>query len=210
MGLYGIVLASGQSVRMGGKDKPKLHLSWRGISILEHVLNKISAAVFQSVNVVIPHHDACLRGIVHDYGHTAIMNYSPESGMGHSLSLGIRSLPIDAEAVILFLGDQPTISTTDIKAIRYVFQQMRAEHEYCPKAIIQMKYRDGKVGHPILFSHHFFSELSTVTGDKGGRDIIRANFDFLILCESKHIYPEDIDTPLDYKKLLKGDIPSYE
>lgn len=199
-GIYGIVLASGQSIRMG---KPKLLLSWNGATLIEHVLTKTSIVPFDEVKVVIPDQNKRLQKMAHLYQCTSIYNASPHMGLGHSLSLAFQSLPISSEAAIILLGDQPTISAEDIQKVWLAFKRVRSEQVYCPKIIIQMKYRDSKVGHPTLFSHHFFSELRSLIGDKGGKEIISRNSRFLFLCTSKNEYPNDIDTPNDYNRLMK-------
>jgi molybdenum cofactor cytidylyltransferase len=200
--VFGIVLASGQSIRMG---KPKLLLHWQGVSLLEHILNKTKSIPFEQVQVVIPDQNEYLKNIVTQYKYSHIYNKSPHMGLGNSLSLAIGSLPLSTEAAIILLGDQPTLSAEEIRKVWFSFTQLRSRHEYCPKVIIQMKYRDGKVGHPILFSHHFFEELKSLSGDKGGRDIILTNAHWLTLCQSGKKYPHDIDTPYDYQQLLKGE-----
>lgn len=199
IGIYGIVLASGESKRMG---KPKLLLHWKGITLIEHTLNKMNIVSFDDVMVVIPNQSEMLYKIVTSYEYSVISNMSPYKGLGNSLSLAIHSLPLTSEAVIILLGDQPMISSQDIKGVWHTFKQIKSKQEYCPKVIIQMKYRDGKVGHPILFSRHFYEELRSLCGDKGGKEIIRRNSHCLIHCHSENKYPNDIDTPYDFNLLL--------
>jgi molybdenum cofactor cytidylyltransferase len=198
--MYGIVLASGNSTRMG---KPKLLLSWMGTSLIEHVLNKTNLVPFKEVMVVIPDQNECLNKIVNQFECSPIYNISPHKGLGHSLSLAFQSLPTSSEAAIILLGDQPTLSPEDIRRVWMAFKRIRSRQGYCPKIIIQMKYRDGRVGHPTLFSHHFFAELRSLSDDKGGKDIIHKNSQFLFLCFTGNEYPNDIDTPFDYSLLLK-------
>ena len=178
-GIYGIVLASGQSTRMG---KEKLLLYWNGASLIEHVLNKTSIIPFEEVKVVIPDQNESLKKIVNLYRCSSIYNMSPHKGLGHSLSLAFQSLPLSSEAAIILLGDQPTLSAEDIRRVWFAFKRVRSKQAYCPKIIIQTKYRDGRVGHPTLFSHHFFAELRSLSGDKGGKEIILRNSRFLFLC----------------------------
>lgn len=199
-GIHGIVLASGQSTRMG---KSKLLLCWKGASLIEHVLNKTSIIPFEEVKVVIPDQNESLKKIVNLYSCTSINNMSPHKGLGHSLSLAFQSLPLSSEAAIILLGDQPTLSSEDIRRVWVAFKRVRSNQAHCPKIIIQMKYRDGRVGHPTLFSHHFFSDLRSLVGDRGGKDIICRNSRYLFLCTSGNDYPHDIDTPNDYNLLVK-------
>lgn len=61
------------------------------------------------------------------------------------------------------------------------------------------------IGHPVLFSKHFFSDLEQLTGDQGGKGIIQANLKYVVRYHSPNHYPVDIDNPEDYQKLLKSD-----
>lgn len=200
--VYGIVLAGGQSLRMG---QPKLLLPWKGGPILEHVLLKMEGIPFTDIKVVVPSQNPDLEKLVAQFAYYIVKNNMPEKGMGRSLSLAIQSLPPASEAAVIVLGDQPTIAAEDIRTIWSAFQQMRARQAVCPPVIMQIQYRDGRVGHPVLFSHHFFADLEALTGDQGGKDVIRKNARFLSLCLSENPYPHDIDTPDDYQQLWKGE-----
>lgn len=201
-GVYGIVLASGQSLRMG---QPKLLLPWKGSPILEHVLLKMEGIPFIDIKVVVPSQNPDLERLAAQFTDSIVKNNMPEKGMGRSLSLAIQSLPPPSEAAVIVLGDQPAIAAADMKKIWRAFQQIRARKDVCPPVIMQMQYRDGRIGHPVLFSHHFFADLAALTGDQGGKDIIRKNARFRSLCFSENSYPHDVDTPDDYQQLWKGE-----
>ena len=201
-GVYGIVLASGQSTRMG---KPKLLLPWKGRSILEHVLIRMKRVPFTDVKVVVSRQDPHCEKIASKFDYSIVKNIAPEKGLGHSLSLAVQSLPANSEAVVIVLGDQPAIAAEDIKRLWLAFRKLRSHDPICPPAIMQMQYRDGKIGHPTLFSHHFFPELRSLNGDKGGKEIILSNVCSRFLYVSEQPYPNDIDTPSDYHQLLKGE-----
>lgn len=199
-GVYGIILASGESRRMG---KPKLLLPWGSIPILEHILTKLKDVPFSGTAIVIPENSHDLQHLIAPYSYHVILNRNPSLGMGHSLSLAVASLPDSAEAAVFLLGDQPKIQEEDIRKVITVFNQIKMKQGDCPKVIIQTKYRNNQEGHPILFSRHFFKELSALNGDKGGREIIRKNDGFLLHCFTENEYPKDIDTPSDYMQLLR-------
>ncbi|MBB6446775.1 NTP transferase domain-containing protein [Bacillus benzoevorans] len=202
MNIYGIVLASGRSIRMG---QPKLLLPWKGRPMLEHVLSKMKGIPFSDVKVVVSSQNPELEKAAAKFAYSIVKNNTPEQGMGHSLSLAIQTLPMPSEAAVIVLGDQPTIAAEDIGRICLAFKQLRAGQAAPPKVIMQMQYRDGRVGHPVLFSHHFFSELRHLSGDKGGKEIIQRNACSRSLCFSDNPYPNDIDTPDDYHQLWKGE-----
>ncbi|MFD2442975.1 NTP transferase domain-containing protein [Bacillus sp. CGMCC 1.16607] len=199
-GIYIIILASGLAKRMGRR---KLTLPFQGISIIEHLLKKLEHIFVEGRKIVIPTQDDELMKIVSSFDCQIIYNETPDKGMGHSLSLAIDSLPNTAEAAIILLGDQPKLCMNDILEVCLEFKRRRLENDECPKVIIQMKYSDGPVGHPVLFTKHFFDELKALNGDVGGREIIQRNESFLFFCKSKNEYPKDVDSPDDYRQLLK-------
>ena len=199
-GVYGIILASGQSIRMG---KPKLLLPWKGISLLEHTLMKMVSIPFDGVKIVIPDENDHFRRITSSFACNAIYNSASHFGMGHSLSLAFQSLPLSAEAAVIVLGDQPLLDSEDIKKVLFDYEQKRVQQKSCLKMIMRMKYCDGRAGHPILISHHFFNEFISLKGDEGGKAIIQKNIRYLHHSQSRNVYPNDIDTPEDYKQLVK-------
>ena len=152
-GVYGIVLASGQSIRMG---QPKLLLPWKGSPILEHVLIQMKRIPFTDVKVVVSSQNPHSEKMAAKFDYSIVKNKALEKGMGHSLSLAIQSLPAASEAVVIVLGDQPTIAAEDVTSLWNAFKKMRAKQAACPPTIMQIQYLDRKIGHPTLFSHHFF------------------------------------------------------
>jgi len=199
-GVYGIVLASGESKRMG---QPKLLLPWRGIPIIEHTLTKLMDIPFREIYIVIPEYSYELQKLISSYTYHVILNRNLFQGMGFSLSLAVASLPEPAEAVVILLGDQPKIQEDDIRAIIKTFNKIKMNQSDCPKVIIQTKYKNNQIGHPVLFSKHFFEELSSLNGEIGGKEIIRKYNSFLLYCSSRNEHPNDIDTPSDYMQLLR-------
>jgi molybdenum cofactor cytidylyltransferase len=197
----GIVLASGQSTRMG---RQKLLLNWKNKAIIEHVLQSVMDSPLKDVKVIIPQQQLSLLAKVAGFPFQIIFNRCPQLGLGHSVSTAISALPETTEAAIFILGDQPSVSSSDIELLLDTFRIRRGCLDSCPKTILQMKYRDGRIGHPVLFTKHYFSKLKKVSGDKGGRDIIKGSLDNILLCESPNRYPNDLDTWDDYQDLLRN------
>ena len=55
--------------------------------------------------------------------------------------------------------------------------------------------RKGKMGNPVLWDRCFFDELSRLSGDKGGKQIIGAHMDDVLLCETEETELRDVDIP---------------
>jgi molybdenum cofactor cytidylyltransferase len=197
--VYGIVPASGFSRRMG---KQKLLLSWQDVPLLEHVLITARNSSLRGVLTIIPAGDEERSKISGQCNCHTVYNDNPERGIGYSLALGIKHIPRTADAVIILLGDQPELKQDDIERVIIRFQQHYIENHGHSKIIIQTQYTDNKVGHPILFSKHFFSDISQLDGDRGGNKIITSNLQYVSLVESINSYPDDIDTMEDFTRLL--------
>lgn len=87
-----------------------------------------------------------------------------ERGLGASLAVGVAELQTsDADAVAIFLGDMPWISSHTQK----VLVQQADTHT------IVIPCYQGKKGHPVVFGREFWNELQQLDGDQGGKAIIQ-------------------------------------
>jgi molybdenum cofactor cytidylyltransferase len=198
-----IILASGFSRRMG---EQKLLLPLKDKTILEQTLSNIlkSRVLKQDIYVVVPNNDRQRRNMVEDHSVQLVINDRPDLGMGYSLAKGIHSIPVeDYDAVMILLGDQPEIKSEDINLVHQQFIKRFHQEEEIPQVIIKTAYRDQRKGHPILFSKHYFAALAKLSGDVGGRNIMKKNQQYVRFVHSPNNYPDDIDTPLDYQHLLE-------
>jgi molybdenum cofactor cytidylyltransferase len=158
---------------------------------VEHAL----ASRLGEVVVVIGNEAERIRAEIDTYGVRAVLNPHFAEGQSTSLKAGMSEISADAEAVIVLMADQPFVSSEIIDALieRYVQKD-------CP--IVAPEY-NGQVGSPVLFDRRYFSDLRLVTGDKGGRDIIRAQAERV--CRLKidtTLAANDIDTWQEYEQLI--------
>ena len=199
--ICGIILASGFSRRMG---EQKLLLPFNNKSILENSISNIkkSKLSWQDIYVVVPNYDKERINIVTNHHLGTVMNKEAELGMGYSLAKGIRAVQHKADAVMVMLADQPEIKPDDINLVYDEFLKRFHSEGKTPPMIIQTNYQDQHKGHPILFSSHFFNELSKLDRDFGGRRILKNYHQYVSIVASANSYPSDIDTPTDYNRLL--------
>lgn len=111
-----------------------------------------------------------------------------DSGMGHSLAAGVRASP-DAAGWLVALADMPFIAGASHQA---VVTQLQAG-----ASLVATQYQ-GRRGHPVGFAGKWFEELTSLTGDQGGKAILQNHPQDLLL------YPvddpgvlRDIDRPDD-------------
>src|SRR5262245_48818152 len=107
-----IVLAAGKSERMGS---PKALLTLGGATFLERILHAIEQSSIEKTVVVVGRHRAEIQAAFPDL--PLIFNPIWEQGMTTSLQAGIRALPHDVDAAMLFLVDHPFIDPATINTL---------------------------------------------------------------------------------------------
>ncbi|MCC2659221.1 MAG: 4-diphosphocytidyl-2C-methyl-D-erythritol synthase [Panacagrimonas sp.] len=94
-----------------------------------------------------------------------VHNLDWASGMGGSLSCGVRAAEPNAEALIVMLADQPLVTVDDLYALL-------REHAPHPGSIVAAEY-DSVIGPPCLFPARDFPDLIALEGDRGARAVLR-------------------------------------
>jgi len=190
-----IILAAGMSKRMG---KPKLLLPLKGAPLIYYPISLALRNQLIPVGVIAGQYMNEIQKEMNELTNiTYIYNPQFESGMASSLKLGIQAVDKQVDAVMIFLGDQPFVPDVVIEALlkEYELNKENGVH------IIRPCY-DGELGHPILFDKRLFNEFDEITGDEGGRSIIKANKDRLKIIDfPNRQWGLDIDTPEEYEML---------
>lgn len=190
-----IVLASGFSRRMGCN---KLLLDIDGIPMISHVLKLLKDFDFREVLVVTGY--SGIERIAKIFGFQTVLNDSPEIGQSHSVVLGVTASP-DSGGWLFFNGDTPQLKTG---TIRRILETAEANKTGSREKILVPRY-GGRPGQPVYFPPGFYGELTALTGDEGGRQVIRRHpSDVCYLDIADAGQGIDIDTPEDLKK-LSGD-----
>ncbi len=188
-----IVLAAGASTRM---KTQKMLLPFNGKTIIETVVDN-ALKVTDNVVVVLGSHKEEIAEKITGRNISIAINAHYLQGMLSSVVCGFRALPENAEAALLFLGDQPQVPCQAAKMVINSWDKSG-------KGIVIPTYQ-GKRGHPVLIETRFSNEIENLDPEKGLRQLmeIRKNDILEVACQ----YPEilrDIDTPEDYEKELKS------
>jgi molybdenum cofactor cytidylyltransferase len=183
-----ILLAAGQSTRMGGRDK--LLETVDGIPLLRRQALMALAAKAGPVFVTLPEGPHPRYDVIDDLDVTVVPVPDAAEGMNASLRRGVAALPPDATAAMLLLADLPDLTTEDLITC------LRGVDLSSDTSIWRGATEDGKPGHPIIFAARHFTAFAKLKGDSGGRDIVAATQDQtqLIPLPGQHAR-RDLDTP---------------
>lgn len=225
--VFGLVLAAGQSKRMG-QQKLLLKVD-EDKTLIQHVLNNAAKADLDGFLVVVSASDEHLKQVTTDPAWQQVVNPHAKEGMSTSIRVGVSMLERStADAVVVLLGDMPDVTTEVINRVvnrfRDELQSARGERHGVPPdeqhghshsergtsavdpqapLIVQASYR-GIPSHPVLFSRGLFAELLQVDGDEGGKAVIAKHKAQRILVEIESDVPVDLDTPERYKTWLES------
>lgn len=155
-----ILLAAGQSARMGGL---KGLLPWGEKTLFEHQLQILAQSPLTDIVVVIGYQAEQFIKIAQHYPVKMIHNRNYQQGKCSSIITGLRAVQNHSEMILISAIDQPTETG--------IIQQLIHSLLDYPIAIPVM---NGKRGHPILFSTKILKDLLTITEEtKGLRNIIQ-------------------------------------
>lgn len=185
-----VIMASGFSRRMG---KDKLIMDVCGKPMIARVIEAALEADVGKVSIV--SHSSQVFDIASAYSADVIDNPWAFLGQSAGIRLAIEEL-MPKEAVLFMAGDQPLINPLSIQGIVARFRDERPD-------IVASSWKGQRVL-PTLFSSALNVELLTLSGDRGGRDLIRSNAYRVLLHEL--ISEEeawDADEPEDLVKLIE-------
>jgi molybdenum cofactor cytidylyltransferase len=193
-----IIPAAGLSSRMG--ERNKLLLDFRGKTFIEHAVDTLLESRVGEVIVVTGYESENVKAALgpRTGGVTVVHNPRYDEGMSTSIHAGVAAASPEAEAIMIFLADQPLIESADINRLIAAFYLAREQN----KSIVVPFYQ-GQRGNPVILDSRFKADILDVVGDVGCRRIVKRNPDkvFVLEMDNDHVI-RDIDSPEDYDRLL--------
>ncbi len=182
-----IVLAAGQSRRMGG-GRNKLLAQFDGEPLVRRSVRTALQSKASPVLVVTGHMEHQIRRVLEGLDVTIVHNPDFAEGLSTSLKCGIRALPDKCAGVLVMLADMPGIDAQAIDRLVDAFDPGRGKSIILPTA-------SGKRGNPVLWSRDHFPSLRALTGDVGARHLLAENEDAVHQVDIGQDAIADVDTP---------------
>ncbi len=187
-----LLLAAGQSSRMGGRDK--LMEPVGGKPLLRHMLDLLARSAVDETVVVLPPEPGGRLVAVSGTGARTVTNPRAAEGMGTSIGAGVASLRPDIDAVLIVLADMPELCAADFDRLIAAFDPAEG------RAIVRAVAEGGQPGHPVLFGRRFFEPLRALEGDRGARTLVQDYPEFVVdVTLSGTAAATDLDTPADWE-----------
>lgn len=161
-----ILLAAGQSSRMRGADK--LLEMVEGVPLVRRQAEMACAATSGPVIVALPDAPHPRYSALEGLQVQIVPVPDASEGMNASLRRAFATVPADAPAAMLLLCDLPDLTTSDLKTV------LQAVDLNKPTLVWRGTTDTGAPGHPIVFAAPLFDRFAKLTGDAGGRDVIKA------------------------------------
>ncbi|MGO4406063.1 NTP transferase domain-containing protein [Bosea sp. RAF48] len=161
--IAGIVLAAGQSARMGASNK--LLQPLRGKPILRHAVEAQLEAGLSPVLVITGHEQGAVAAALADLPVRVVHNPDYASGLASSLKTGIAALPGEVRGAVVSLGDMPNVTPN-------VIERLIDAHGARPEALAVVPTLFGQRGNPVLLAREVFPAVSLLTGDRGARRLL--------------------------------------
>lgn len=158
-----IILAAGQSSRMGGAHK--LLADVHGQPMIAHVAATAKALAAEA-SLMVTGRDA--DAVVHacgGYDLALVYNPSYQEGLSTSLKAGIAALPDGLVGALILLGDMPLVKPGSCRLLLQA-----AEVNYGD--VIRAAHK-GQAGNPVFLPSSLFEPISGLTGDQGAMPLIK-------------------------------------
>ena len=187
--IAGLLLAAGGARRFGSQ---KLVATVGGVPLVRRAHDSL-AEVVDSVLVVVGAEAPAVTQALESTKATVIVNPDWADGLSTSIRRGIGAVPLDIEAVIIALGDEPEVDAR-------IAVELIAMWRNSGRPIVAARY-EGVQSHPVLFDRSVFPELSMLEGDVGAKSVIYRSAERVAFVDVASARPIDVDVPEDLRRL---------
>lgn len=191
----GVLLAAGTSARFG--DANKLLATLDGEPLVRHAARTLVEAGLDPLVAVVGHQSESVAAALDGLGFAVVENPHYDVGQATSVRRGVEALvesgDDSVDAVVFALGDMPAVAPASVRALVDVY---RTDEWTALAAAVE-----GERGNPVLFDRRHFDSLLDVSGDTGGRHILRTGERSALVETGDEGVRRDVDTRADLERV---------
>lgn len=189
--ITGIILAAGQSSRMGS---PKALLDLRGETFVGRLVRVLGLAA-DPIIVALGYHSGVIRPYLPAQVRVAL-NPDPDRGQLSSLQAALAELPAEADGFFFTTVDCPAVSEETVKRVAEAFARRQPDTLF-----VIPRYGDRR-GHPVCAHRSIASEFLALPPTAQARDVVHR-----YVSRTEYVDVDDpgiladIDDPEAYRRL---------
>ncbi|MEM7610353.1 MAG: nucleotidyltransferase family protein [Pseudomonadota bacterium] len=187
-GLFTLLLGAGAGSRFGSA---KQLAEYDGQTLLGRALKTARAVTgSRSICVIGANAQAMLDELTIN-ACAFVLNADWQSGQASSIRAGVRALPTQCRAVLIWHVDQPLVTVSALGDLISAWQS-------APDAVVAARFA-GNIGPPVIFPARLFTALRELQGDRGGKRLINEDDQTRLIDMPAAAF--DVDTKADLAKL---------
>lgn len=194
--ICGLVIAAGESTRMGGFPKPLLYIG--GLTFVEKICSVQQQANVPDTVVIVGYEHEEVTKRVELAEADIVVNRAYQRGMLSSIQTGVRHIDErDFDALLLWPVDYPVVTA-------HIVQRLVGTFNDEPSSDIVVPTVQGERGHPALFAASTYDPLLNAPHDQGAKAVVYADDTQVteVEVDDQRIHV-DIDTPAEYWTAVK-------
>ncbi len=190
----GIVLAAGESRRMGGINK--LNMPVDGEPLLRRTVRTLLSSRLDELVVVLGHQADEVQTLLQGLNVRTVINPDYREGQMSSVHCGLAALSRPCDGVMICLVDLPFLTVQDVNVLIDAFLHHRGD-------IIVPTY-EGRRGNPIVIAYAHRGQILGGERNLGCKRLIERNPELVttVAMDTDHVV-FDLDTPEDYALLQR-------
>jgi molybdenum cofactor cytidylyltransferase len=201
-----VVLAAGMSTRMG---RNKLLLTFQDKPLVVHAVDTLLASKAGEIVLVLGHESEKVWDQLENYAGQVsnegqrrrvrlVKNPDYRDGLSTSVRTGVQAVSPEAEAIMIYLADQPLLEPADVDRIIAAFATAKADDK-----MIVVPFFKGERGNPVLLDASLRDSILGIVGDVGCKGVIKRYPEkvYAIEMENDHVV-RDVDDVQAYERLV--------